>query len=116
MSKPYSKKIHKGDRVLVIAGNERGRTGEVLSVHGEKAVVQGLNLYKKHVKPSMQQKGGGIVELERAIHISNLIVCDPEGRPVKLKVHVTPEGDRQLVYANEQKELVVHRTLKKNSR
>ena len=59
-----SKKIRKGDQVVVIAGDDRGRTGIVLSCSGTKALVQGLNLLKKHVKPSQANQRGGIIEIE----------------------------------------------------
>ncbi len=67
-----SKKIRKGDKVIAIAGNYRGQFGTVLSCVGERIVVQGLNIRKKHVKKSQQNPHGGIVELEKPIHVSNL--------------------------------------------
>ncbi len=66
--------------VLVIAGDDKGNTGKVLSVNFEKsrAVVEGLNLAKRHKKPTSEDPQGGIVEIEAAIHISNLMVINPE--------------------------------------
>ncbi len=108
-----SKKIRKGDTVVAIAGNDRGQTGSVLAVVGEKAVVQGLNVRKKHVKPTQQNQRGGIVELEKPIHISNLKLCDKDGKPMKVKVRTEKSGERKLVYSVDGKQ-VVHRTVKKS--
>jgi len=108
-----SKKIRKGDKVVAIAGNYRGQTGTVLSCRGDKVVVQGLNIRKKHVKPTQQNQRGGILELEKPIHISNLKVCVEGDTPVKLKIRTNKEGERQLVYRIDGKE-VLHRSIKKS--
>lgn len=108
-----SKKIRKGDKVIAIAGNDRGKTGTVLSCSGEKVLVQGINVRKKHVKPSQQNQRGGIIEIEKPVHVSNLKVCTADETPVKLKVRVTKKGERELVYTSKDKE-VLHRSLKKS--
>ena len=71
-------KIKTGDTVKVIAGEEKGKEGKVLRVDREKnrAIVEGLNLVKKHTKPNAQNPQGGIVEKEASIHISNLALID----------------------------------------
>lgn len=112
-SSNVSKKIRKGDKVIAIAGNERGKTGTVLSCTGEKILVQGLNVRKKHVKPTQENQKGGIIELEKPIHVSNLKLCTAEEKPVKVKVRTTKEGERQLVYKNSGKD-VLHRNVKKS--
>ena len=73
-------KIKTGDTVKVIAGDEKGKEGKVLRVDREKnrAIVEGLNLVKKHTKPNAQNPQGGIVEKEASIHISNLSLIDPK--------------------------------------
>jgi len=63
--------IRKGDKVIVISGDHRGSVGEVLSRTSERAIVQGVNIKKKHVKGSQSQPGR-ILELERPLHVSNL--------------------------------------------
>jgi large subunit ribosomal protein L24 len=108
-----SKKIRKGDKVIAIAGNYRGQTGTVLHCSGDKVIVQGLNIRKKHVKPTQQNQRGGIIELEKPIHISNLKVCTADEKPVKLKVRTDKKGERQLVYQEGSQE-VLHRSLKKS--
>lgn len=104
------KNIRKGDKVIAIAGNDRGRIGEVLAISGEKVLVQGINMRKKHVKGTQENPKGGIVEFERPIHRSNVMVTVND-KPVKLKVRTTNDGERQLVYRDGDKE-VVYRTIK----
>lgn len=76
------KKLHikKGDTVVVIAGNDKDRQGKVLGVIREKqrAIVEGVNMIKKHTKPNAQNPQGGIIEQEAPIHISNLMLVDPK--------------------------------------
>ena len=73
-------KIKTGDTVKIIAGEEKGKEGKVLRVDRKKnrAIVEGLNLVKKHTKPNAQNPQGGIVEKEASIHISNLALIDPK--------------------------------------
>lgn len=109
-----SKKMRKGDRVMAITGASRGQIGTVLSKDGDKVLVQGLNIVKKHVKRSQTNQQGGIVELEKPIHVSNLKVVTSEDKPVKLKVRTKKDGERELVYKDGKKE-VVYRSLKKSN-
>jgi large subunit ribosomal protein L24 len=106
------KKIRKGDKVIGLAGEIKGQKGTVLSRIGDKVIVQGFNVRKKHVKASQVNPRGGVVELEKPVHISNLRVCNQQEQPVKLKVHVTKSGERQLVYKLDGKD-VLYRSLKK---
>lgn len=108
-----NKKIRKGDKVVAIAGNYRGEVGTVLSCAGDKILVQGINIRKKHVKRSEQNPRGGIVEMEKPIHASNLKLCTADEKPVKVKVRTTKDGERQLVYRENDKE-VLYRSLKKS--
>jgi large subunit ribosomal protein L24 len=83
------KKLHikKGDSVVVIAGNYKGREGKVLEVirETERAIVEGVNMVKKHTKPNAKHPQGGIVEQEAPIHISNLLNKDPKsGKPTRI--------------------------------
>ncbi|HRI26939.1 MAG TPA: 50S ribosomal protein L24 [Chitinophagales bacterium] len=80
-------KIKKGDNVMVIAGGDKGATGRVLSIDTEKgkAIVEGVNMVTKHVKPSTQYPNGGIIKLEAPIAISNLMLIDPKtGKPTRV--------------------------------
>ena len=73
-------KIRKGDRVQVLAGRDRGKRGEVLRVlpKDERALVQGVNMIKRHQKPRGMSQPGGIIEREAPIHLSNLALIDPK--------------------------------------
>lgn len=74
-------KIKKNDQVVVIAGKNKGATGSVQQVKGERVVVSGVNLIKKHVKPNpMTGEAGGIVEKEASIHISNVMLVEGDAR------------------------------------
>lgn len=93
-------KIRKGDQVIVLAGGDKGKTGEVVRVIPSKnrAVVQSLNMIKKHTKPSATSPQGGIVEMEAPIHISNLALVDPEtGKATKVGYRM--EDDKKVRFA-----------------
>ncbi len=105
-----SKWIRKGDRVLVIAGNEKGKSGEVLSRSGDRVLVQNVNLRKKHMKRTQETQGGRIIDMEVPLHISNVSLCDKEGNPFRVKVRQSSEGVRELVYGENE---TVYRAVKK---
>ncbi|WP_337865475.1 50S ribosomal protein L24 [Ignavibacterium sp.] len=73
-------KIKKNDTVMVIAGNDRGKTGKVLKVFPKESrvIVEGINLRKRHTKPSQKNPQGGILEKEAPIHVSNVMIIDPK--------------------------------------
>lgn len=110
-----SKKIRRGDKVVVTAGNSRGQTGTVVKIDDERVVVQGVNLRKKCVKPTQQNPKGSIIDIELPIHISNVSVCDDEGTPLKLKVKQEKSGDKVLYYKKAGKE-TVYRSMKKQDK
>jgi large subunit ribosomal protein L24 len=90
-------KIRKGDKVIVLAGRDKGRTGEVIEVRpGEdRALVRGVNLVKRHQKQSPQQEGG-IVSKEATVHLSNLALADPkDGKPTRIGFKFVGQGDRR---------------------
>ncbi|MDD5296700.1 MAG: 50S ribosomal protein L24 [Rhodocyclaceae bacterium] len=71
-------KIRKGDKVIVITGKDKGKTGTVLKTDGDRALVEGVNKVKKHVKPNpMKNQPGGILEKELSIHLSNVALVNP---------------------------------------
>ena len=83
------KKLHikKGDTVYVNAGNDKGKTGKVLTVipAKDRAIVEGINLVSKHTKPNAKQPQGGIIKQEAGIHVSNLQLIDPQsGKPTRV--------------------------------
>ncbi|MCH8169581.1 MAG: 50S ribosomal protein L24 [Bacteroidetes bacterium] len=73
-------KIHKNDNVVVIAGNDSGKTGKVLKVFPKKSrvIIEGINIRKRHTKPTQNNPKGGIIEKEAPIHISNIMLLDPK--------------------------------------
>lgn len=79
-------KIKKGDKVLVIAGKYKGEVGKVIKVIKDRAIVQGINRVKKHIKSlNPEQKKPTIVQVERPIHISNLMIIDSsDNKPTKV--------------------------------
>jgi large subunit ribosomal protein L24 len=92
-------KIRKGDKVVVLAGKDKGRTGEVLSVapKDDKAVVRGVNLVRRHQKQSQSQEGG-IITKEAPIHLSNIALADPkDGKPTRVGFQVQKDGKKVRV-------------------
>ncbi|BDA84791.1 50S ribosomal protein L24 [Aureimonas sp. SA4125] len=88
-------KIKKGDKVVVLAGKDKGRAGEVLKVmpKDDRAVVRGINMVKRHTRQSATQEAG-IISKEASIHLSNLSVADPkDGKPTRVGFKVVGEGE-----------------------
>jgi large subunit ribosomal protein L24 len=88
-------KIKKGDKVIVLSGRDRGRTGEVIEMRPAeaRALVRGVNMVKRHQKQSAQQEGG-IISKESSVHLSNLAVADPkDGKPTRVGFKFMGEGD-----------------------
>ena len=77
-------RIHKNDTVKVIAGNARGKTGKVLKVFTDRGriIVEGVNIIKRHSRPSQKNPQGGIVQRETTIHVSNVMLLDPKTNEV----------------------------------
>jgi large subunit ribosomal protein L24 len=107
-----SKWIRKGDRVKVIAGNDKGKMGEVLGRAEDRVLVSGVNIRKKHLKRTQQSQGARIIEMEVPIHISNVALCDKEGQILKINVRKEKSGERELVYQSGDKDSV-YRSVKK---
>ncbi len=98
-ARPPKRKIKKGDQVVVLTGKDRGRRGEVLKVlpREERVVVQGVMMVKRHEKPG-PRGGGGIVNKEAPIHISNVSLIDPEtDRPTRVGSRVLDDGRKVRV-------------------
>jgi large subunit ribosomal protein L24 len=88
-------KIKKDDTVLVIAGKNKGTSGKVLDVVGNRVLVEGVNRVQRHTKESTTERGvkvGGIVTVEASIHISNVMIVDSEGKATRLGVRKDEEG------------------------
>lgn len=100
--------IKKEDTVLVITGNDKGKKGSVLLKKGDKIIVQGVNVRKKLIR---KKDAAQSVYVEMPIHISNVALCNKEGKKIKIK-----RKKDQLVYIDEKGEEVVHRELKKKGK
>ena len=90
-------RIVKGDTVLVVSGEDRGKTGRVIKVLHEKqrVLVEGVNFVKRHTRPTQQNPQGGINEREAAIHISNVVLFDQKaGRGTRIRSRVLSDGSR----------------------
>lgn len=90
-------RLRKGDTVLVTSGKERGKTGKILKMVGEKnrATVERLNMVKRHRKGQGGQSPGGIVEKEASLHLSNLrLVCGRCNKPTRINIRTLEDGKR----------------------
>jgi large subunit ribosomal protein L24 len=93
--------IRKGDTVLVITGKYKGRKGRVLrTIPSEsRLIVEGVNMMKRHTRPSSRNQQGGIVERERPIHVSNVMAwCEAAGKPSKIVRKRLEDGTRVRVF------------------
>ena len=103
-------KVKKGDMVLIIAGKDKGAKGRVLSAipRSDKVIVEGVNRVKKHTRIRTTQRGaktGGIVTQEAAIHVSNVMVIDSDGKPARLGKKTTDDGKRVRISRRNGKEI-----------
>jgi large subunit ribosomal protein L24 len=100
-------KIKKGDRVVVLTGRDKGRSGEVIQVKPkeERAIVRGINTVKRHLKQTAKQEAG-IVTKEAPIHLSNLAIADPKnGKPTRVGFKILDDG-RKVRFAKRSGELI----------
>ncbi len=103
-------KIKKGDTVQVIAGKDKGAKGKVIQSYPDRdrVLVEGVNRIKKHTRVSQNQRGaqsGGIVTQEAAIHVSNVMLVDADGRPTRLGRRTGDDGKRVRVSRRSGKEI-----------
>jgi large subunit ribosomal protein L24 len=94
-------KVHKGDTVLVIAGKDKGAKGKVIQAFPDRnrVLVEGVNRIKKHTANSANERGassGGIVTQEAAIHVSNVMVVDSDGKPARVGYRVDEETGKRV--------------------
>jgi large subunit ribosomal protein L24 len=103
-------KVRKGDTVLVIAGNDRGKEGKVIAAYPRlnKVLVEGVNRVKKHTRTGTTQRGtktGGIVTQEAPIHVSNVMVVDGDGKATRVGYRVDSDGQKVRVSRRTGKDL-----------
>ena len=92
-------KIKKGDRVVVLAGKDKGRQGDVTRVFpkDERVLVGGINMVQRHTRPSQTNPNGGIVAKEAPLHLSNVAFVDSKGKPTRVGFRM--EGDKKVRFA-----------------
>ena len=100
-------KIRRDDTVVVIAGKDRGKTGKVLRVdlRTQRVYVEGLNIVKRHQRPRTMQEQGGIIEAPGPIHVSNVQLLDPDGKPSRVGIRRDEGGRRVRVAKKSGKEI-----------
>ncbi|MFC5569931.1 50S ribosomal protein L24 [Lysobacter yangpyeongensis] len=93
-------RIRKGDQVVVIAGKDKGKKGDVIRVAGDKVVVSNINVIKRHTKPNPQAgQPGGVIEREAPIHISNVMLFNPAtGKGERVAFKVLEDGRKLRVF------------------
>jgi len=104
------KKLHikKGDTVMVIAGDSKGQQGRVLvvDIDKDKAMVEGVNMLKKHSRPTNKTPKGGIIEKEAPIHVSNLKVIDASGKPTRIGRKIDEKSNKSVRYSKKTGEVI----------
>ncbi|MER2259010.1 MAG: 50S ribosomal protein L24 [Priestia megaterium] len=99
--------VKKGDKVMVISGKDKGKTGVILTAYPKKdrVLVEGVNIIKKHLKPNQANPQGGIVSQEAAIHVSNVMLIDPKtGEPTRVGYKV--EDGKKVRVAKKSGEII----------
>jgi len=99
-------KIKKGDRVVLLAGKDKGRSGQVTKVMPKESrvIVSGLNLVQRHTKPSQADPQGGVKTKEASIHVSNVAIADSKGKPTRVGFRI--DGDKKVRVAKTTGEVI----------
>ena len=89
------RKLKTGDKVVVVAGSNKGKEGKIAKILDSKVIVEGVNMVKKHLKPKNNNGTGEIVEVEAPIHASNVMLVDPKTKkPTKVKIEKDSKGKK----------------------
>jgi large subunit ribosomal protein L24 len=99
-------KIKKGDRVILLAGKDKGRGGQVTKVMPKenRVIVSGLNLVQRHTKPSQADPQGGVKSKEASVHLSNVAIADSNGKPTRVGFRI--DGDKKVRVAKTTGEVI----------
>jgi large subunit ribosomal protein L24 len=99
-------KIKKGDRVILLAGKDKGRGGQVIKVFPKdgRVVVSGLNLVRRHTRPTQADPQGGIKTKEASVHVSNVAIADANGKPTRVGFRI--DGDKKVRVARTTGEVI----------
>jgi large subunit ribosomal protein L24 len=101
-----SAKIRKGDRVVLLTGKDKGRTGVVEKVmpKDDRVIVGGLNLVQRHTRPSQSDPQGGVKTKPASIHVSNVAIADSDGKPTRVGFRI--DGDKKVRVAKTTGEVI----------
>ena len=89
------RKLKTGDKVVVVSGSNKGKEGKITKIVGDRVVVEGVNIVKKHLKPKNNNGNGEVIEVEAPIHGSNVMLLDPKTKkPTKVKVEKDSKGKK----------------------
>jgi len=100
--------VKKGDTVLVLSGNDKGKQGKVMSVdvRSQRAIVEGVRIISKHTRPNAEHPQGGIIKQEAPIHISNLMVVDKSGKPTRVGHKKDEKTGKSIRYSKKTGEII----------
>ena len=100
--------VKKGDTVLVLSGNDKGKQGKVMSVDrkSQRAIVEGVRIVSKHTRPNAEHPQGGIIKQEAPIHISNLMVVDNSGKPARVGRKKDEKTGKSVRYSKKTGEII----------
>ena len=100
--------VKKGDTVLVLSGNDKGKQGKVMSVDvkSQRAIVEGVRIVSKHTRPNAEHPQGGIIKQEAPIHISNLMVVDKSGKPTRVGRKKDEKTGKSIRYSKKTGEII----------
>lgn len=88
-------KLKTGDKVVVVSGSNKGKTGKITKILDNRVIIEGVNLVKKHLKPKNNNGNGEIIEVEAPIHVSNVMLTDPKTKkPTKVKIEKDNKGKK----------------------
>lgn len=108
MEKVFKIRVKKGDTVMVRAGKYKGKTGKITATHPRlnKVTVEGVNIVKKHQKPTRDHPQGGIIEITKPIDVSKIGILEPTGkRPSRIGYKVNADGSKARVFKSTGKEI-----------
>jgi len=101
-------KIKKGEIVKIIAGDDKGKQGRILSINRNtfRAIVEGINMATKHTRPTAKNTKGGIIHQEASVHISNLMLIDAQGNATRVGRRVDEATNKLLRYSKKSEEVI----------
>lgn len=108
-SKVFKIRLKKGDQVIVLSGRDKGKRGKIISVFPSlnKVSVEGINIYKKHVKPNSKYPQGGIIEITKPIWVSKVAILNPDNNKAsRISYKIGKDGQKSRIFSNTKKEII----------